>query len=715
MRKRIYDKAAPIFLTFLTLTTAFYQLLKIYHMEEQFNRNIIVIALFCLIAGIIPKWFIKIPLHFLTLLIGIFLNFSENMLFSLEWATFFCRRVVYLYELFIIGRIGYLPEEIAISVVFFVMFLLAELIIEYERVVISYLIIIGYMLFLIVYNDIELHIEVIFFASLGLLQRFLVTHNKRKKNYFVITIVLSVLLFITWLVPSDFIEMRMLEPSATLRNYLNEKGFYQFIEETGAGNASRSGFSENDEVLGGPLLDDNQIVLEAQQQSPHYWRIDSKRLYSGSGWQNSAEDAVLTSYSGTEVEAEASDYQGELASEEEIILNREAVDSYIPLPYGNKQLEFEDEATEIYMNQETQRIDFQNAAPASFQMNWQDLDYTMEELSEVSLEAPGTTLDYLQLPDQLPERVVELAEELTADQDTLIEKVRAIEDYLQNSGNFRYSKIDAGFPTENQDYVDYFLFDSQVGYCDNFSSAMVVMLRAVGIPARWAKGFSSGEQVDENHYVVRNSDAHSWAEVYFEGYGWLPFEATPSFSQPLQQNETTSDTTASSTSENTTSQETTETTTEESTSMTDSTETTESETAETPTSNRTLQISPILRNIFYGLLTVVLVGMIYMLWHRWFYLYILVLMKIYHGDLLKVYPVLLKKAEKFVYRMPEQPLNQYAQIFENYYPEFEHAFIDLTTNYEKSFYGNKENNTEIIRTKLINVAWHLSQIKKRKG
>ncbi|MDN6733132.1 MAG: transglutaminase domain-containing protein, partial [Tetragenococcus koreensis] len=133
MPKRIYNKAIPIILTFFTFSIAFYQLLKIYHMENQLNVNIVVIALLCLIAGIIPRWFLKIPFYFLVLYSGLFFNFPQNLSFSLKWGAVFWERLVHLNGLFIAGSIGYLPEEIAVSLVFFVMILLIELIIEYER------------------------------------------------------------------------------------------------------------------------------------------------------------------------------------------------------------------------------------------------------------------------------------------------------------------------------------------------------------------------------------------------------------------------------------------------------------------------------------------------------------------------------------------------------------------------------------------------------
>jgi len=85
------------------------------------------------------------------------------------------------------------------------------------------------------------------------------------------------------------------------------------------------------------------------------------------------------------------------------------------------------------------------------------------------------------------------------------------------------------------------------GYCDYFSTAMAVLARASGVPVRWVKGYAPGslpaelfmgmpeDVIDPNmggSYTVRNADAHSWVEVYFEGFGWIPFEPTPGFSYP---------------------------------------------------------------------------------------------------------------------------------------------------------------------------------------
>ena len=132
-----------------------------------------------------------------------------------------------------------------------------------------------------------------------------------------------------------------------------------------------------------------------------------------------------------------------------------------------------------------------------------------------------------------PERVKELAYEITENRTSVYEKIRGIEGYFARSG-FKYDQTNVPIPNEEEDYVDQFLFETKIGYCDNFSTSMVVMLRSVGIPARWVKGFSSGEagQVANGmtEFIVTNNDAHSWVEAYLPGIGWMPFEPTIGFS-----------------------------------------------------------------------------------------------------------------------------------------------------------------------------------------
>ncbi|MBN1137030.1 MAG: transglutaminase domain-containing protein [Anaerolineae bacterium] len=150
-----------------------------------------------------------------------------------------------------------------------------------------------------------------------------------------------------------------------------------------------------------------------------------------------------------------------------------------------------------------------------------------ESLRAASTEYPFWIVPrYLQLPDSLPLRVRLLAEQITAGRETPYDKAEAIESYLRN---IPYNQ-QIGAPALGQDGVDYFLFEAKEGYCDYYASAMVTMLRAVGVPARYVRGFSLGEQ-DRGTFHVLANNAHAWPEVFFPGYGWIEFE--PTSSQPV--------------------------------------------------------------------------------------------------------------------------------------------------------------------------------------
>ncbi len=125
--------------------------------------------------------------------------------------------------------------------------------------------------------------------------------------------------------------------------------------------------------------------------------------------------------------------------------------------------------------------------------------YLYSQLQSESTEQidPIAFEPYLQLPETLPDRVVDLANDIVKDAKTPYQKARAIESYFSRNG-FRYETDNVAIPTADQDYVDQFLFETKIGYCDNFSTSMVVMLRSAGIPARWVKGFMGGEIVDSN-------------------------------------------------------------------------------------------------------------------------------------------------------------------------------------------------------------------------
>jgi protein-glutamine gamma-glutamyltransferase len=120
------------------------------------------------------------------------------------------------------------------------------------------------------------------------------------------------------------------------------------------------------------------------------------------------------------------------------------------------------------------------------------------------------------------ERVAELTERLTAESASAYDAVKAIETHLRDG--YRYSET----PPDRPLPLNAFLFEDRIGYCQQFSGAMALMLRIAGVPTRVVSGFSAGiADRSEGTFEVRALDAHSWVEVYFSGIGWVPFDPTP--------------------------------------------------------------------------------------------------------------------------------------------------------------------------------------------
>lgn len=131
---------------------------------------------------------------------------------------------------------------------------------------------------------------------------------------------------------------------------------------------------------------------------------------------------------------------------------------------------------------------------------------------------------------ELSDEVQKLLVEVTADAETDIEKLRAIEDMLQQMVYTKTPGELPGWVDSESEFLDYFLLESRQGYCVYYATAFVLLARAEGIPARYAEGFCV--PVEGMDKVVVTSDmAHAWPEVYVEHVGWIPFEPTPGYAE----------------------------------------------------------------------------------------------------------------------------------------------------------------------------------------
>ncbi len=130
---------------------------------------------------------------------------------------------------------------------------------------------------------------------------------------------------------------------------------------------------------------------------------------------------------------------------------------------------------------------------------------------------------YRQLPDNLDPRIEALVSEIVGDEASPLVKAALIRDWLLTTMSYDLNPKGIG-----KDPLSVFLFEEERGYCEHFSTAMVVMLRATGVPSRIVTGFLAGSFNEiGSFYIVHASDAHAWVEVYDEAAGWVSFEPTP--------------------------------------------------------------------------------------------------------------------------------------------------------------------------------------------
>ena len=144
-------------------------------------------------------------------------------------------------------------------------------------------------------------------------------------------------------------------------------------------------------------------------------------------------------------------------------------------------------------------------------------------------DSPDITDDDLTIPDRTRELIQKWSDQVTAGKTNELDKAIAIQDHLRDSSVYTYS-LDLGEPLRDDtgrllDPIENF-YKTRRGYCVQFATAMIMMARAQGIPARMAIGFLPGTRSGDK-YVVKASDAHAWPELYFQGFGWLRFEPTP--------------------------------------------------------------------------------------------------------------------------------------------------------------------------------------------
>ena len=352
---------------------------------------------------------------------------------------------------------------------------------------------------------------------------------------------------------------------------------------------STTGFG-NDGELGGDVKENDTPVMNVQTEDKKLYLSGKKsRIYDGRKWVNENNNYFSSSEENLEETSEIKFLQenmpGKYFEKNSVLVYplKRTVTLFSPstlVSFSDKKVKFNDMNDIIsdtyYRNGEDYRstyvslsknkdayilLEEQNSSEKrTFLYNGEEYDMNMpkgvtkgfykQQISEISsidsfsvgndfyqLRTSLTSLDiyansvyseYTLLPDTLPKRVKELSDEITKDikPDNHYDKILAFRNYLRD---YEYTFSPGDVP-KGRDFVDYFLFEGKKGYCSYFASALAVMCRTQSIPCRYVEGFYAENNTGEKATVnVKNQNAHSWVEVYFEGTGWVTFESTPPY------------------------------------------------------------------------------------------------------------------------------------------------------------------------------------------
>jgi transglutaminase-like putative cysteine protease len=280
-------------------------------------------------------------------------------------------------------------------------------------------------------------------------------------------------------------------------------------------------------------VDDEVLVLAAPRAL--YLRTVTYDIYTGRGW-DSSESVQRTVGAGellfNELTSERSTVPDAVTVEQIGIEMRQPIGRDLFTAGSPLEIYAPAVVSEPFGQPLLGHIQHANALGAgqSYQQDVQLSTATEAELGAAGDEYPAEIRDLYLDASRVTDQVADLAVKVTEGAENNYEKADALANYLRRDPSFSYSTT-AGVPPSDADLVDFFLFDPELGrsgYCQYFASAMVMMARSLGLPARLAAGFAPGERQDDNTFLVREANAHAWAEIYFPGYGWEIFESTQS-------------------------------------------------------------------------------------------------------------------------------------------------------------------------------------------
>ena len=278
-----------------------------------------------------------------------------------------------------------------------------------------------------------------------------------------------------------------------------------------------------------------KVVMRVRSQAPGFWRVLAFDRYTGQGWEISRDEKTV------KVKRPDWSYRFFLATPFTQGKTREVIQSYSVVSELPNLIPALASAQQLYFPSREIEVDPEGGlrAPAGLT---DGLTYTVisevpyrdrTQLQRATDDYPKAIKKYyLSVPPKILEKVRQRTEELLATSEKPLtssyEKTLFLAQVLKQRFSLPQDPLNLPFLEENEDLVDAFLFKHKGGYPDHFSSALTIMLRSIGIPARLAVGFATGEfNPFTGFYIVKNTDAFAMTEVYFPQYGWFAFDPIP--------------------------------------------------------------------------------------------------------------------------------------------------------------------------------------------
>ncbi len=365
-------------------------------------------------------------------------------------------------------------------------------------------------------------------------------HKLRRQFLYVGTFLAVLTLLAGWVIPARPLE----EQETRFEEFLQSPSLQDLAEFwsrlfspiDALGPATADYYGSDSLELGGSIRlgDQTVFLVSTDPNRRYYWRSRSFDTYEGGTWRSAADTRLTDNVAPFDVQIEQTAAREIVQQEFTIALNATRILYTAPQPLQVNLTTRTDLAYTAPEGDPSRSMNISVIRPTRVLRRGET--YTATSLMSVAtadqLRAASNRYPewvrqlYFYVPASITPRTRELAQQIVdeAGAVTAYDKAKAIEAYLR--ANITYSETIPTPPT-NQDQIDWFLFDLQQGYCNYYASAMIMMLRSQGIPARMAAGFAQGTwDAAQNAYVVTERDAHTWVEVYFPGYGWVEFEPT---------------------------------------------------------------------------------------------------------------------------------------------------------------------------------------------